>query len=91
MNFLTIAKKVMLRNMEALQYLNMGSLSIRTEQVNVTPQQLNQLVKGNRKQNYRGSLQNIQRPTRNPAGDRRVVCANRRLKVSGSTYFLLSE
>ena len=82
---------MMLRNMKALQYLNMGSLSIRTEQVNITPQQLNQLVKGNRKQNSRGSLQDIQRPTCNPAGNRRVVCANRVLNVSGSAYFHLSE
>ena len=59
MNLIDRTNKMVLRNIKALQDLNMGSLSIRADQVNIAQNQLNQVVKGKRKPGSRSSSKKL--------------------------------
>ena len=56
------ANQMMIRNLKALQDYKKGNLTIRTDQINVAQNQVNQVVKKSRKRNSRGSSQD-------PSGD----------------------
>lgn len=57
MNMIDRANQMMIRNIKAIRDLKTGTLSIRAEQVNIAQQQVNQVVKGNRKRGSRSSSQ----------------------------------
>ena len=56
------ANRMMIRNLKASQDVKKGNLTIRTDQINVAQNQVNQVVKKSRKRNSRGS-------SKGPAGD----------------------
>ncbi len=52
------ANQMLIRNLKALQDLKKGNLIIRTDQINIAQQQVNQVVRGNKKKRHpRGQIQ----------------------------------
>ena len=52
------ANQMLIRNIKALQDFKKGNLIIRTEQINIAQQQINQVVKGSKKERpSRGQIQ----------------------------------
>lgn len=59
MNLIDRANNMMIRNVKAIRDLKSGSLSIRTDQVNIAQQQVNQVVKGKPKRGSRTRPQKL--------------------------------
>ena len=59
MNLIDRANNMMIRNIKAIRDLKSGSLSIRTDQVNIAQQQVNQVVKGKPKRGSRTRSQKL--------------------------------
>ena len=59
MNLIDRTNKMMIRNIKAIRDLKSGTLSIRTDQVNIAQQQVNQVIKGKPKRGSRTRSQKL--------------------------------